>query len=283
MRSTLLFSLFLSPASAPRLRRPAVGPEISDDDESDDDERERRRLWDRQSLRGPEQVSVARSWLEKSRRRLRLTKTIKGIQSSALQSSCFRCGKGGNLRCCLANDLDGIIKAFDAEYGADEAQNLDLFKSFFRRSARFYTVCQDCTAFKPSAEDLELRAARGADISSDESDDDEGPRFSEEIHLTNSSTDVVSGWLRLARSRLEDEGKVTGLGSANNDTSPTIGEGVPDVDATGRVMISSWLSDARLLNAAPSGADDDVVDGIIIGVGTVALIGRWRGRGHEGQ
>ena len=216
---TLLFSitraaqlLLFSPPSAPRLRRPADGPEISDDDD-DDDEQERFRLWDRHTFSSSEQVSVARGWLEKSRRRLLLSKVVRGIQSSALQSSCFSCGNGpGNLRCCLTNDggFDGIVKAFEAEYGGEEARNnLDL------------------------------------DISSDEESDD-GPRFSGELDLTVSSTAVVSDWLRLARSRLEDEGNVTGLGSANNDTSPTstINEGV-EVDATGRAMMSSWLRRAR--------------------------------------
>lgn len=240
-------SIFFLPASAPRLRRPADGPEISDDDD-DDDEQERFRLWDRHTFSSSEQVSVARGWLENSRRRLRLRATIRGIQTSALQSSCFSCGKGpGNLRCCLTNDggLEGLIKAFEAEYGGEEAQNLDLWKSFVRRNARFYTVCQDCTAFKPSVEEVERIAARGVDISSDEESDD-GPRFSGELDLTVSSTAVVSDWLRLARSRLEDEGNVTGLGSANNDTSPTctINEGV-EVDATGRAMMSSWLRRAR--------------------------------------
>ena len=241
--------MLFSPASTPRLRRPADGPEISDDDD-DDDGQERLRLWDRHTLSSSEQVSVARGWLEKSRRRLILRKVVRGIQSSALQSSCFSCGKGpGNLRCCLTNDggFDGIVKAFEAEYGGEEAQNNPvLWKGFYRRSARFVTTCQDCSAFKPSVEEVERIAARGVDISSDEESDDGAIKFSGELDLTVSSTAVVSDWLRLARSRLEDEGKVTGLGSANNDSSPTTGEGVPDVDATGRVMISSWLSDARL-------------------------------------
>ena len=208
---TLLFSitraaqlLLFSPPSAPRLRRPADGPEISDDDD-DDDEQERFRLWDRHTLSSSEQVSVARGWLEKSRRRLLLSKVVRGIQSSALQSSCFSCGNGpGNLRCCLTNDggFDGIVKAFEAEYGGEEARNnLDL------------------------------------DISSDEESDD-GPRFSGELDLTVSSTAVVSDWLRLARSRLEDEGKVAGLGSKTD-------KGIPEVDATGRAMMSSWLCRAR--------------------------------------
>ena len=60
------------------------------------------------------------------------------------------------------------------------------------------------------------------------------------------------------------EGKVKGFGSANkDDSSPPIGEGIPDVDATGRAVMSSWLADARLQRQRKDESRGDEIRGDI--------------------
>jgi hypothetical protein len=242
--------LFFSPHNSSfRLHKPTDGRlEISSDSDSDEDERERRRLWERQSLRGNEQLSMARGWIEKARKRLRFDSVTRGIQENALQSSCLSCGRGqANLHSRLASKggLDRMIKAFEAEHFGADGDNLNLWKAFYRRNASFYTVCSDCSAFKSVTEELERRTTRGVDISSSDDSDDDGPKFAGSIPLPGVSSEVMAQWLSKARTRLEDEGKVAPLGISA--PSPPFETATPEVQVNevGRALLSKWLDNAR--------------------------------------
>ena len=232
------------------VRKPTGGRgEISSDDsDSDDDEeeRERRRLWERQPLRGHDQHAMATNWISAARKRLRFDKVTRGIRDGALESACCYCGRGRcNLHCRLANEdgLDGLIKAFESKCVGTDAENLDQWKAFYRRNASFYTVCANCRDFKPEAEEVARRMARGIDISSSDEDDDDGPRFSGPIQLPGEASGVMMGWLQKARRRLDDEGGARVV-------MPEIRSPVHIVDDVGRALLTSWVEHARNNNRA---------------------------------
>ena len=234
------------------VRKPLGGRgEISSDDDSDEEERERRRMWERQPLRGHEQHTMAITWIRSARKRLRFEKLSRGIREGALDNACSNCGRGpGNLRCRLANEngLDGLIKAFESEYGGDgeDGDKLDLWKAFYRRNAFHITICYDCRDFKPAAEEMERRIARGVDVSSSDSDDDDEPRFKGPIELPGEAGGVMVGWLEQARKRIADEGstgRVLVPGSNSQGDTPVVSVG--EVTDVGRALLISWVEHAR--------------------------------------
>ena len=82
---------------------------------------------------------------------------------------------------------------FESKYGGRDADNLDLWKAFYHRNASFYTICANCREFTPSAEEVKQRVARGVDVSSSDSDDDDGPRFSKPVQLPSKASGVMVG------------------------------------------------------------------------------------------
>ena len=230
------------------VRKPLGGRgEISSDDDSDEEERERRRMWERQPLRGHEQHTMAITWIRSARKRLRFEKLSRGIREGALDNACSNCGRGpGNLRCRLANEngLDGLIKAFESEHGGEDSDNLELWKSFYRRNAAHYRVCDSCLDFKPRAKEVVRRMVRGVDVSSSDSSDDDGPTFSGPIQLPDEAGGVMLGWLEQARSRLlEDDGRVRVSGP--NAPDDTLVASVGEVTDVGRALLISWVEHAR--------------------------------------
>lgn len=234
------------------LRKPTdVRSEISSDSEEEEEERERHRRWERQPLRGTDQLSMARTWITAARKRLRFEKVTRGIREGALDNACHNCGRGpGNL---TAHGLDGLIQLFESKYvgtDAEDAENLDLWKAFYRRNAFHYSICSKCSAFKPSPEEVEQRVARGFDISSSDEDDDDGPKFSEPVQLSGEAGGVAREWLQKARIRLEDgwERSPMSIPSAGTPSVGASASEILEMDGVARSLLTSWVEHARKNN-----------------------------------
>jgi len=228
------------------LRRPGDRPDISSDTDDEENERERRRQWDSAPLH-VQQVQVAKSWVQRARKRLALSRVIQGTIENSRASSCSFCARKSHqcksLAVSLAKDgdrdhyaLDELIRSFEDEYGEDEG-NLDLWKAFFRTNASFVTTCDICMSSASATRAIpreEVRVTRAVDISSDEdsdSDEDREVPFDAVISVDQRSRDAISLWLNAARSRLPS--------SAANKVY------VKAMEPSQRQIMTNWLNDAR--------------------------------------
>ena len=231
------------------MRRPGDRPDISSDTDDDETERERRRQWDRAPL-PVQQVQVARSWVQRAKKRLALSRVVQGTIENSRASSCSFCGRKSHqcksLAASLAKDgdrdpyaLDELIRSFEVEYGEDE-ENLDLWKAFFRTNASFVTTCDMCMSSATATRAIpreEVRVASAVDISSDEDSDGDNDRvpFDAVVSVDQRSRDAITIWLNAARSRLGTEEP----SSAANKVY------VMAIEPSQQQMMAHWLHESR--------------------------------------
>merc|ERR1711871_609703 len=165
-------------------------------------------------------AALLRHWLTMARRRRALKKLVEGTIKRACGDTCALCGcttAGGNvMQCDLALDgrasdhaIDELIKGFEVKYPGRKFEP-NLWSSYFRTEAQFITRCQKCVNKLEQAQANKIkkhtgatRATRAADISDDDSEEDEQAVF-EPMVVTRTSAEgkVMSKWLNAARRRL---------------------------------------------------------------------------------
>uniref|UniRef100_A0A7S2LSA9 IPT/TIG domain-containing protein n=1 Tax=Leptocylindrus danicus TaxID=163516 RepID=A0A7S2LSA9_9STRA len=197
----------------------------SDISSDEDDEMEYlRREWTRIPFEG-KNLSIAKLWLQKARKRRLFSKVVAGITKSKLDNKCSFCARrqdapGTKLVVGLATDgrfdsaaMDEIIRKFEQKYSASE-QDLDLWKAFFRSNGEFATscnICIDCGKHNQIQRTMSIqvpgpgpRISRANDISSDEEDDDDiGTSFDPlSIPMDSNEGKMLTKWLQAARTKL---------------------------------------------------------------------------------
>merc|ERR1711871_1230248 len=199
-------------------RRPGDREDISSDS-GDEGLRDRQAGWSNAPL-NKSSAALLRHWLTTARRRRALKKLVEGTIRRACGDTCALCGcttAGGNvMRCDLALDgktsdhaIDELIKGFEIKYPGRKFEP-NLWSSYFRTEAQFITRCQKCVNKLEQARASKIqrhtgagRATRAADISDDDSEEDEQTVF-EPMVVTRTSAEgkVMSKWLNAARRRL---------------------------------------------------------------------------------
>lgn len=201
------------------VRRPGDTSDVSSEDSSDD-EFEMRRQWERTPL-GGSRLMIAQIWLQKARKRRIFTETVSGIIDKRKDDhchSCFQTGSYDSLTTGLAwegeysaSAIDNLVHLFEDNYGPEECSP-DLWKSFFRKHAIFYTICSDCTkkTHKSSRVSALLHdTTRSEGVSSDEETDSQAEEDNTAMDLirfdpaTTEGT-MLSHWLSAAREKLGD-------------------------------------------------------------------------------
>eukprot|EP01029_Cantina_marsupialis_P009699 TRINITY_DN2249_c0_g1_i2.p1 TRINITY_DN2249_c0_g1~~TRINITY_DN2249_c0_g1_i2.p1 ORF type:complete len:4493 (+),score=1584.60 TRINITY_DN2249_c0_g1_i2:343-13821(+) len=198
-------------------RRAGDRSDISSD--SDDEAlAKRRREWSRATI-SPTGAELLKLWYERAKRRLLYGKLVKGIIKNSCKDECELCHKTTDMGAIMQADLllDGephpralekIMEAYEAERDG-KTFDADLWKAFFRKNAKFITRCDTC---RNSVQDKkrhrtaarmpgEGRKTRAADISSDESEEEE---VFEPMVIARNAVEgrTVIKWLNAARRRL---------------------------------------------------------------------------------
>ena len=201
-----------------------VGRRVSGDrsdisSDSDDDGIAGRANWSNLPVAGASK-DLALFWLAKARKRRTFFKLITGVIASNKTTSCQQCQKseegGYTMHPDIATEdgteqdaggLDRLIAGFEKEFG-DTETDIELWKAYFRKHAKFVTLCNVCIS---SLEQKRLakivkhpgmqQKARAEDISSDEEHEDImfDPMI---VSRTSIEGRVMSKWLLAARKRI---------------------------------------------------------------------------------
>jgi hypothetical protein len=198
------------------MKRAGDREDISSDD--DDELEDARRNWSRVPLEGPN-LSIARMWLAKARKRRAFMKLVRGIIDSHVKTACEICGRtpqqnNVKLFAHLATNgkpdphaIDRLMAMFEEHYSVDELDP-QIWKAFFRAHAEYATRCTVC---EDAIEQQRLgmagrepggdRVTRPDDISSDDEGDDKifDPMV---VNRHSSEGRMMSKWLGAARKKL---------------------------------------------------------------------------------
>ena len=198
-------------------RAPGGRDDISSDSGEDGLEA-RRRQWSNQPV-GPGPAALMRYWLSRARKRRTYHKLVVGIMENAKKDQCDQCNRhvdsGFTMSVQVArngqpepNEMDSLIAGFELELG-DAPFHPNLWQSYFRRYATFYTRCNICLDQVEQARQRRKlirhpgqgRGTRADDVSSDE--DFEGVQF-DPLMVARSSVEgrLLTKWLHAARRRL---------------------------------------------------------------------------------
>lgn len=196
----------------------------SDISSDEDDELEHlRREWSRMPFEG-KNLSIAKLWLHKARKRRLFSKVVAGIIKSKIDKKCSFCARrqdapGTMLVVGLATRgrfdsaaMDAAIHVFEQTYSVNE-KDLDLWKSFFSSHCEFATSCNFCMdSGKHSQLQRSMlirvpgpsRLSRAHDISSDEDDEEDiGTTFDPlDIPRDSNLGKILQKWLQAARTKV---------------------------------------------------------------------------------
>ena len=187
-------------------------------DESSDEQIEKQKKWDRLPLKG-KHLSIAHIWLKKARSRKVFFQSISTLLENKKLNYCSSCLKNEEMCSMLTVRLarngqpypyaiDELIEQFERENQSHQNKILN-WRSFFRKSAEFITICGKCVdeTNHPKFEKLIRepgtdQPTRLGDISSDDEESDE--MFFEPfiIERTSNEGQMVQKWLAAARKKI---------------------------------------------------------------------------------
>ena len=190
-------------------------PDISSD-EGDDNDLESRKGWDRNPLVGSN-FKIAKLWLNRARKMRKFRAAVEAIKDKRRKHACTSCTRAERscsfLRVFLATEgkpdpysLENIMQSFEEEYGKEENDTI-LWKAFFQSKAKYVTLCNFCIdrdhRNTGDTHSGPTYITRPDDISSDESDEEEGCLFDPLIVLNTSFEGrMLLKWLGIAREKL---------------------------------------------------------------------------------
>lgn len=261
------------------VKRTGDRSDISSDDSSDD-EFVQRRKWDRTPLDG-NKLLIAQIWLQKARKRRIFSKAVSSIIEKRKTDHCLACSRTLS-SCSLLNAglawdgkfdiyaIDCLIKEFEDKYSPTE-NDPTLWKSFFRETADFTTICNICLdgieqqkLHKNVRHVGAVRPTRPGDISSD--DESEDDVFFDPVIIVRSTKEgeMMNKWLQACRQRLGGKfprkgaekqteryldrlkSKKSGIASLLTKEDPNVPKWDKVVlSVSGASMIKRWLQDAK--------------------------------------
>eukprot|EP00750_Incisomonas_marina_P013799 INCI17542.1.p1 GENE.INCI17542.1~~INCI17542.1.p1 ORF type:complete len:3776 (-),score=497.18 INCI17542.1:2420-13582(-) len=197
-----------------------ITPPDSDEDAMED----ARRKWPRTPLTGPS-LAIAKYWLNLARQRRTCLKLVRGYLQRMTKAQCDLCGRkqsaGAIMSCSIVHPdtgevddmyLNELIKQFN-EKTEGKPFDENLWKAFFRETAKLITRCDRCVdqveqakieaRRRRLAQESDKRVTRAGDIEDDDEADGYGPVF-EALVVPRSSPEgrIMSKWLTAARKRM---------------------------------------------------------------------------------
>ena len=139
----------------------SVNPDISSDSQSDEDPDKPK--FGPVALSAPSR-NMIRMWLAQARRRRRLREVVQPIINQARKAQCEQCLSQRQLQVELVVPLEVLGDKFERESMSEEFDQV-AWKEFFRKHAKFRTLCLECMLKRKEDERNAVAGMQGVDIS----------------------------------------------------------------------------------------------------------------------
>merc|ERR1711988_747004 len=181
----------------------SVNPDISSDSQTDEDPDKPR--FGPVSLSAPSR-NMIRMWLAQARRRRRLREVVQPIINQARKAQCEQCLSQRQLQVELVVPLEVLGDKFERESMSEEFDQV-AWKEFFRKHAKFRTLCLECMLKRKEDERNAVAGMQGVDISDSDEDGQgaAGARFGP-VFLSAASRAIMIMWYRKAQDRIFGRG-----------------------------------------------------------------------------
>jgi len=181
----------------------SVNPDISSDSQSDEDPDKPK--FGPVALSAPSR-NMIRMWLAQARRRRRLREVVQPIINQARKAQCEQCLSQRQLQVELVVPLEVLGDKFERESMSEEFDQV-AWKEFFRKHAKFRTLCLECMLKRKEDERNAVAGMQGVDISdSDEEDIGAAAQRFGPVFLSAASRAIMIMWYRKAQDRIFGRG-----------------------------------------------------------------------------
>merc|ERR1711968_43486 len=181
----------------------SVNPDISSDSQSDEDPDKPK--FGPVALSAPSR-NMMRMWLAQARRRRRLREVVQPIINQARKAQCEQCLSQRQLQVELVVPLEVLGDKFERESMSEEFDQV-AWKEFFRKHAKFRTLCLECMLKRKEDERNAVAGMQGVDISdSDEEDLGAAAQRFGPVFLSAASRAIMIMWYRKAQDRIFGRG-----------------------------------------------------------------------------
>jgi hypothetical protein len=179
----------------------SVNPDISSDSESDEDPDKPK--FGPVALSAPSR-NIIRMWLAQARRRRRLREIVQPIINQARRAECEQCLSRRQLQVELLIPIEVLGDKFEKESMTEEFDQV-AWKEFFKKHAKFRTLCLDCMLMRKEEERKMAAGMAGIDISDSDDDETSAEKFGP-VFLSAASRAIMIMWYRKAQDRVFGRG-----------------------------------------------------------------------------